>query len=235
MTGAPVPSAPAAARAPRAAPGRAEWPRDLAAPLGSAALRLLARTLRVRRHEDTPRALWSAGVPMIFAVWHSRTLLLPALYAGRRIRVLASRSRDGELAARFVQRFGLGVVRGSSSRGGREALRELVRSLREGWDVVVVPDGPRGPAEVVKPGVVALAAWSGAPVVPLAVGASAEWRARSWDGFRVPRPGARLVVRFGEALRVDARSGATAREQARADLEARLAALAAAVDREAAA
>ena len=233
MTGARVPAAPAAAGAAPAAPARAEWPRDLAAPVGAAALRLLARTLRIRRHEAPAGALWAAGVPMIFAVWHSRILLLPVLYAGRRIRVLASRSRDGELAARFVQRFRLEAVRGSSSRGGREALRELVRSLRGGWDVVVVPDGPRGPAEVVKPGVIALAAWSGAPIVPLAVGASAEWRARSWDGFRVPRPGARLVVRFGEPVRVDATGDAAARERARADLEARLAALAAAVDREA--
>lgn len=235
MSGARVPSAPATTGEAPATPGRPGWSRDLVPTLGAAALRLLSRSLRVRRHEETARALWRAGVPMIFAVWHSRVLLLPALYADRRIRVLASRSRDGELAARFVQRFGLGVVRGSSSRGGPEALRALVRSLREGWDVVVVPDGPRGPAEVVKPGVVALAAWSGAPVVPLAVGASAAWRARSWDGFRVPRPGARLVVRFGDALRVAPGSDAAARERARVDLEARLVALAEAVDREAAA
>src|SRR5262249_45370195 len=159
--------------------------------LGAGALRLVGLTLRVRRDERAVSRLWSARTPLIYAAWHSRILLLPWLYRGRRLRVLTSRSRDGELAARWVTRFGLQVVRGSSSRGGGEALRALVRSLREGWEVVVVPDGPRGPREVVKPGIVALAAASGAPIVPVALGASAAWRLGSWDELQVPRPWSR--------------------------------------------
>src|SRR5712692_3601819 len=153
--------------------------------LGAVAVRLLALTLRIHREEATVGPLWGARAPAIYAVWHGRILLLPYLYGWRRARVLASRSRDGELVTRFVARFGLEAVRGSSSRGGAEALRLLARGLAEGRDAVVVPDGPRGPRETVKAGIVALARLSGAPIVPVALGASAEWRLRSWDEFRI--------------------------------------------------
>src|SRR6266545_1052559 len=111
----------------------------LAPAAGAVALGLLGRTLRITRDERAVRELWAGGTPLIYATWHSGVLLLPWLYANRRFRVLTSRSRDGELAARLVRRFGLDAVRGSSSRGGTDALRSLIRSLREGWDVVVVP------------------------------------------------------------------------------------------------
>jgi len=197
----------------------------LAPTAGALALRLLGCTLRVTRDERAVSDLWASGTPLIYATWHSGVLLLPWLYADRRFRVLTSRSRDGELAARLVRRFGLDAIRGSSSRGGTDALRGLLRSLREGWDVVVVPDGPRGPREVVKPGVVALAAVSGAPIAPVAVGASREWRLSSWDRFRIPRPGARLVVGFGDPVRVPPRADRARQEAARSELEARLAEL----------
>jgi len=202
--------------------------------LGAAALKLLGLTLRVTRDERAVSGLWAAGTPLIYAAWHSRILLLPWLYAGRRFRVLTSRSRDGEMAARLVQRFDLQVVRGSSSRGGAPALRALIRSLREGWGVVVIPDGPRGPREIVKPGIVALAAATGAAIAPVAVGASSEWRLSSWDALRIPRPGARLVVGFGDPLRVPAGAGRAAQEAVRTELEATLSALGCRVDAEAA-
>jgi lysophospholipid acyltransferase (LPLAT)-like uncharacterized protein len=196
---------------------------------------LLARTLEIRREEDTVKALWRDGTPAIYAVWHGRILLLPHLYGWRRARVLASRSRDGELLTRFVTRFGLEAVRGSSGRGGAEALRLLARSLREGRDAVVVPDGPRGPRETVKPGLVALARITGAPIVPMAVGASAEWRLASWDEFRIPRPFARCVVRFGDPIRVPDRGGRGAQEAVRKEVEAALRTLSWQVDEEASA
>lgn len=203
--------------------------------MGAGAIRLLGLTLRVRRDEASVRELWARGTPIIYAVWHSRMLLLPWLYGGRRLRVLTSRSRDGELAARVATRFGLEVVRGSSSRGGADALRALVRSLRDGWGVVIVPDGPRGPREVVKPGVIALAAASGAAIVPVAVGASSDWRLRSWDEFRVPRPGARCVVVFGEPVRVDRQSERVNRQAMAKGLEQALHEVTARADAEAAA
>jgi lysophospholipid acyltransferase (LPLAT)-like uncharacterized protein len=201
--------------------------------LGAMTVRLLVSTLRIRREEATVSGLWRAGTPAIYAVWHGRFLLLPHLYGWRRARVLASRSRDGELVTRFVGHFGLEVVRGSSSRGGAEALRLLARALGEGRDAVVVPDGPRGPRESVKPGIVALARLSGAPIVPMALGASAEWRLRSWDEFRIPRPFARCVLRFGDPIRVASNADRAAQETVRKEVEAALHALTWRVDEEA--
>ena len=200
--------------------------------LGEAAVRLLALTLRIRREEAAVSPLWQAGTAAIYVVWHGRILLLPYLYGCRRAHVLASRSRDGELAARFARRFGLEMVRGSSSRGGAEALRRLARSLGDGRDVVVVPDGPRGPREMVKAGVVTLARISDAPIVPMALGAAAEWRLSSWDEFRIPKPFTRCVVRFGDPIRVSA-AGRGAAEASRKEVEAALRALSWRVDAEA--
>lgn len=205
----------------------------LAPPLGTWALRLLGRTLHVRREEGAVAALWAARTPAIYVVWHSRLLLLPYLYRDRGLRVLISRSRDGELVARLVHRFGFEVVRGSSTRGGAGGLRTLARALGAGHSVVLVPDGPRGPSETVKPGVVALARIAGAPVVPLALAASAEWRARSWDGFRVPKPFARCVVRFGDPVRVARRHERQADEGPRKEIEAALRAVTWQADEEA--
>lgn len=201
--------------------------------LGAMIVRMLAHTVRIRREEATASALWRAGTPAIYAVWHGRILLLPYLYGWRRARVLASRSRDGELLTRFVAHFGLESVRGSSSRGGAEALRLLARSLGEGRDVVVVPDGPRGPRETVKSGIVTLARLSGAPVVPMALGASAEWRLRSWDEFRIPRPFARCVLRFGDPILVPGDADRAAQEAVRKEIEAALRTLCWQVDEEA--
>jgi len=202
-----------------------------APPLAALAVRLLGRTLRMTRDERAVMPLWQAGTPVIYAVWHGRVLLLPWLYGGLRARVLASRSQDGDLVTRYITRLGLEAVRGSSSRGGAEALRLLARSLKHGRDVVVVPDGPRGPAEVVKPGVVALARLSGAAIVPVAFGASWEWRLRSWDSFRIPLPFARCVARFGEPIHVPRVANRREEEAARIELEDALRALGTSVDR----
>jgi len=200
--------------------------------LGAIALRLLAGTLRVRREEAAVAPLWAARAPLIYAMWHGRLLLLPYLYGHRGARVLTSRSRDGELVARWIRRFGLDPVRGSSSRGGADAVRVLARALRAGREVVVVPDGPRGPREVLKPGVIALARLSGAPIVPTAVGASHEWRLRSWDEFRIPRPFARCVVRFGEPIHVARAADRPGEEAVRKEVEAALRGLSWQVDEE---
>jgi len=201
--------------------------------LGVIALRVLAGTLRVRREEAAVAPLWAARAPLIYAMWHGRLLLLPYLYGHRGAHVLTSRSRDGELVARWIRHFGLDPVRGSSTRGGADAVRLLARAIRAGREVVVVPDGPRGPREVLKPGVIALARLSGAPIVPTAVGASREWRLRSWDEFRIPRPFARCVVRFGEPIRVSRAADRAGEEAARKEVEAALRGLSWQVDEEA--
>ena len=201
--------------------------------LGAVAVRFLALTLRVRREEEAVRPHWRSGAPTIYTAWHGQILLMPHLCGWLKARVLASRSEDGELVARFIARFGLEVVRGSSSRGGAEALRALARLLAEGTGVFVVPDGPKGPKEVVKPGIVMLARLSGAPIVPMALGASREWRLRSWDEFRIPKPFARCVMRFGEPIRIPRKLDRAREEAARKEVENALHALTCQVDQEA--
>ncbi|OGK96920.1 MAG: hypothetical protein A2W08_01895 [Candidatus Rokubacteria bacterium RBG_16_73_20] len=208
----------------------------LAPLLGAAAVRALGASLRLSVDlADGVAARWRAGAPVIYAVWHGRILLMPWLNArlrrthgARRVTVLASRSRDGELVARYARGFDLDVVRGSSSRGGAVALRTLVGVLGAGRDVAVVPDGPRGPCCRVQPGVVALAALTGAPVVPLALGAHPARRLRSWDAFLLPAPFARCAAVFGPPIEV-ARDADRAR--AAAEVEHGLVEATAAADR----
>jgi len=196
----------------------------LAPPLTAGAVRALGATLRLRSEGlEALEPLWAARRPVLYAVWHARILMIPWLNArlvrthgARPVRVLASRSRDGELVARWVTRFGLRVARGSSSRGGAEALRELAAAVRAGEDVAVVPDGPRGPSEVLQAGLVVLAALTGAPVVPVGFAARPARRLASWDRFMVPLPFARAAAVFGKPFAV-ARDAE--RETARADLE----------------
>ncbi len=171
---------------------------------------------------------WTSSRPVVYAVWHGEILMIPYInerlqrtHGARPVYVMASRSRDGELLARFVRRFGFGVVRGSSSRGGAGALRRLARRVRAGLDVAVTPDGPRGPRGHVQPGVIALAALAGAPLVPVAFAASPVWRLRSWDRFEIPKPFARAAIAFGPPVRVAGRD----RDAACKDLDAALASL----------
>lgn len=173
--------------------------------LGRGAVRLLGSTLRleeVNRRTLEPR--WAAGDPLIYAVWHGRILMLPYFYGRvRPLYVLASRSRDGEILSRFVGGFGVRAVRGSSSRGGSMALRSLTRLLRdERAEVVVVPDGPRGPREVAQPGPVLLAKLSGAAIVPIGFGVSRATVLGSWDRFVIPHPFARAASVIGDPLTV---------------------------------
>jgi lysophospholipid acyltransferase (LPLAT)-like uncharacterized protein len=208
----------------------------LTPPIAAVAVRALGATLRLTAQGlDSMQELWATRQPLIYATWHGRILMIPWLNVrlvrtrgARAVRVLASRSDDGELAARWVARFGLSVVRGSSSREGAAALRALAAAVRAGQDVAVVPDGPRGPRERLQAGLVVLAAATGAPVVPLAFAARPARRLASWDRFLVPLPFARAAVVFGAASIVP--RGAD-RERARVDLERALRDVTEAADR----
>ena len=201
--------------------------------LGRSAVRLLGATLRVREVNAAAVAdLWAGGGPIIYAVWHGRMLMLPYLYGRRRrIHVLVSRSRDGELLSRFLRGFGVEVVRGSSSRGAGTALLGLGRLLREGAEVAVAPDGPRGPRYVAQLGAILLAKLSGAPIVPVGFGLAPRTVLGSWDAFVVPRPFARAVTVFGAPTSVARDADRAMLEDARARLEAALRHLTAEADR----
>ncbi len=142
-------------------------------PIGVVAIRALGRTMRIeaRGHEQVD-SLYRNSQNIILAFWHEQQLMIPFGYRGPGSHVLISQHRDGEIIARIIARFGHQAVRGSSTRGGAAALRELIRLGRSGQDVVVTPDGPKGPRHVAKMGVIQLARASGLPIVPLAFGCS---------------------------------------------------------------
>jgi lysophospholipid acyltransferase (LPLAT)-like uncharacterized protein len=210
--------------------------RTLAPPLTAALVRGLGTTLRLTvEGVEAVAPLWRAQRPVIYALWHGQLLMIPWLSArlrrtagARPARVLASQSRDGELVTRYVQQFGIEVVRGSSSRGGLGALRALLTALRAGEDVAVVPDGPRGPRQHAQPGVVTLAALSGVPIVPLGFAASPAWRLSTWDAFVVPLPFARAAATIGSPLVVGRDAD---RARALKDLEGALGEMVAAAQR----
>lgn len=124
-----------------------------------------------RGHEQVD-ALYREGQHIILAFWHAQQLMVPIGYRGTEANVLISQHQDGEIIARIISRFGHRAVRGSSTRGGALALRELIRLGRSGADLVVTPDGPKGPRQVAKLGVVQLAKATGLPIVPLAFSCS---------------------------------------------------------------
>ncbi len=147
------------------------------------------------------RAL-AAGERCIFAAWHARMAPLVYTHRGRAIGMLVSRHRDGEWIARIIERLGFVTARGSSTRGGEEGLREMLNLAERRHLLGVTPDGPRGPAERVKPGLVYLASRLGWPIVPIASAADRAWVFRSWDRLRLPQPFAHVVVAYGAPVTI---------------------------------
>ncbi len=181
--------------------GRAE---PLVTALVAGLVRLLAATWRYRvqgwEHVAAARA---SGRPVIYVLWHSR--ILPLLYhrRGEGVALLISRHRDGGYLAELSERWGYRVVRGSSRRGGEAGLLGLVRYLRQGGEVALTPDGPRGPAERMKPGALAAAQHANALVIAAGAQASSAWWIESWDRFCLPRPFARVAVAYSAPFGVE--------------------------------
>jgi lysophospholipid acyltransferase (LPLAT)-like uncharacterized protein len=142
------------------------------------------------------------GEPVLYALWHGRLLPLTYFHRGRGIAAMISRSADGEYIARLVSGWAFHAVRGSTSRGGGEALREVARRIRAGQSVAITPDGPRGPRQRVQPGVVLAAQLTGAPIIPVIAGCSRAWWPGGWDRFCVPKPFSQVVVVYGEPRHV---------------------------------
>jgi lysophospholipid acyltransferase (LPLAT)-like uncharacterized protein len=169
----------------------------LRARLARGALSALARTWRVEVQGAEHLAAARARGAFVFALWHRTLVPLLWWHRTQNVTLLVSRHADGALVAEAAQDLGYRVARGSSTRGGTSALRSVLRTLLAGSPVAVTPDGPRGPRGVVKPGVVAAARRTGAPILPVTAAAHPAWRARSWDGLAIPRPFARVRVVYG--------------------------------------
>ena len=174
--------------------------------VGFRVLQLWVRTLRYEIDDRAGVVGKPADQNYIGALWHNRLLIFPFVlrrfFSNRHGAALISASRDGDLLADAITRFGFDVVRGSSSRLGASAILQLTDVLASGGDVVITPDGPRGPAYELGPGIVYLAQKSGAAVVPVNMEYSSCWRLKSWDRFILPRPFAKICVIIGQPHRV---------------------------------
>jgi lysophospholipid acyltransferase (LPLAT)-like uncharacterized protein len=156
---------------------------------------------------ETLEALLAAPDPIILATWHNRCLLFVFGYLEHRPRnrelyLGVSGSRDGGLATGILARLGVKCIRGSASKGGTKALRQLVKTSRAGGDLAFVPDGPRGPVYVVKKGVIGAAKMTGAPILPITFDAKHKIRINSWDRLILPLPFTRVNYVYGSPLYV---------------------------------
>jgi lysophospholipid acyltransferase (LPLAT)-like uncharacterized protein len=181
---------------------RAPWLIRLASLLGTWIVRLLVVTLRYKYHAFGPVKdpyHIPLGERYLCIFWHEN-LMLPAYYFARPdILVLISQHADGQLIAEICQRLRFGLIRGSTTRGSVEAVRQMLRAAGESH-VAITPDGPRGPRRRVQPGVVYLAAKTGMPIIPMGIGYDRPWRMKSWDRFAIPRPFSRARCITGRQI-----------------------------------
>jgi lysophospholipid acyltransferase (LPLAT)-like uncharacterized protein len=191
-------------------------------------------TVRWERHVDPQtQALLDAGKPVILCLWHGRMFFLSGGWTKppRRLGVLTSAHRDGQLVARGARSFGYETVLGSSRRGGATALRGMSRLLVQGTTVVITPDGPKGPRMRFKAGAVKAAQMTGAPLVALTGSARPRKRFNSWDRFCLPAPFARGIIHFGPPVYVPRDADAATLERCRRAAEDSLNALTNAAER----
>ena len=194
--------------------------------VGATILRLLFLTIRLRLDDRSGLSKNAFQTPAILCFWHNRilaiTLSFHRRYPKRKrggVPVLTSPSSDGEILSRLVGALGMGSVRGSSSRRGSRALLELVRIIRNGGDMAITPDGPRGPRYSLGPGVILLAQTTGASILPAHASFSRCLRMKTWDGFILPLPFSTISVRIDERITIPENLSEEAFEQARKNLE----------------
>ena len=182
---------------------RNRWLINAVAFFGALLIRLWMGTLRYRYQElGVSVDSWRTDLPerYIYAFWHEY-ILMPAYHRKRnRITVLISQHADGQLISDLVKWFGFEAVRGSTTRGGIEAIRQLLRNGQT--HVAITPDGPRGPRRQLQQGLIYLASRTGMPIVPVGVGYERAWRAKNWDRFAIPRPWCWATCVSGQPIRI---------------------------------
>lgn len=199
----------------------------LAGRLGAGLIRLLCKTLRFEVDDQAGLLRRDPHDPVIWIFWHNRLLVVPYMWQG----IIGSRpggagmtstSKDGEWIAQLLQNFGIQPIRGSPSRRGLGALKEILAVLKRGEDVGITPDGSRGPKYRLKAGVVIAAQLARRDIIPMGVEYSSYWATRSWDGFRIPKPFSRVKFTYGPMLQIERTTDDAAFEAERVRLEAAL-------------
>lgn len=184
-------------------------------------IKLFGRTVKfeIEGWENWEAASQAGQIP-IYTFWHNRVFLATYFWRQRRIVVMTSQSFDGEYIARFIQRFGYGAARGSSTRGATGAVVEMVRLMRTGCPAAFTIDGPKGPRYVAKMGAVLLAKKTGHPILPFTITAANFWEAKkSWDRFQVPKPFTMALVGIAPPIHVPADADDATLEARRGELQ----------------
>lgn len=177
--------------------------------------------IEVRGAEALEAARRSPG-KYILCFWHSRFVLMPYCYPGPRIVVLSSNHRDAEALVRILRKFGIEQARGSTTSGGATGLRQILRKVADGCDVGLTPDGPRGPRRRVQPGVVAVARFTGLPIIPVTFSASPARRLKTWDRTLLPKFFSKGLFVYGTPIRVPRDADEGVQEDRRRALESEL-------------
>ena len=165
---------------------------------------LIMWTCRIRFvGQEHLEPLHKGGKSWIYSAWHENTAITAWVRRNTGTAMMASESRDGELIARAIELIGNIPVRGSTSRGGAKAAKDMVRLLRSGHTAAVTPDGPRGPRRKLQPGILYISAMSGSPLIPSHFEASRQWVFGSWDRHRIPKPFSWVYVCTGKPYFVD--------------------------------
>ena len=180
--------------------------------LAATLIKVLVHTLRVRYEgAEAVEDLAAGPERFILAFYHRRLVMMPKAYPflrataegePRGVAILSSDSKDGERSAATWRWFGIHAVRGTAGHSGAQALVKMIRAVKDGWDLGITVDGPRGPRQQAKPGVLAVARKTGAWVVPVCVAYEQAWQLRTWDRMLVPKPFSALVVRYGAPFQV---------------------------------
>lgn len=177
--------------------------------------------LDVEGYESFEKAEES-GKGGIIAFWHDRIFLSTFFWRRYDAAVMVSKSFDGEYITRTAQRFGYGVIRGSSSRGGSNALAQMIRLVQDGSRMVFTVDGPRGPRHKVKKGAIVLAKESGLPIGPMNIACKKYWTVKSWDKTQIPKPFTKAAIFVAEPVFVDRDADRETIESKRVELESKL-------------
>jgi lysophospholipid acyltransferase (LPLAT)-like uncharacterized protein len=212
-------------------PHKAKWYQRLAATLIYLVIRSVAATIRFKLEDHS--GLFGKEAPkekIIFAIWHNRLALSIIIYQRyvrkfapeRRMAGLVSASKDGGMLAQILEHFNVEPVRGSSSRRGSQALREMITCAERGLDLAITPDGPRGPCYTVQEGVTSAAQLTGLAIAPISYHVNWKIRLKSWDRFQIPLPFARCEVIAGKVFRLSREATDEERRDFRTQLEAEL-------------
>jgi len=169
--------------------------------LGRALLRLCGKSCRIKvLGEEEYRGLRKEKKPIIFLTWHGRLFLVPYFFRKRGVSALVSPSKDGEILAQVGAGWGYRLFRGSSSHSIVRAWVEMKKELQNGGELIIIPDGPRGPGHELKPGCLKLAQETGAFLVPFSFSASRKRFLKTWDTFLFFYPFSKIVAVYGKPL-----------------------------------